>query len=52
MQYASNNNRFRATSLQLLSGIQQSLWESLISTGDAHIVGLFRSDLLTQSYGP
>jgi hypothetical protein len=28
----------------------ETLWES--SRGDAHIVGLFQSDLLTQSYGP
>jgi hypothetical protein len=30
----------------------QTLWESSISRGDAHIIGLFRSDNLTQSYGP
>jgi hypothetical protein len=30
----------------------ETLWESSISRGDAHIVGLFWSDTLTQSYGP
>jgi hypothetical protein len=30
----------------------ETLWESSISRGDAHIVGLFLSDPLTQSYGP
>jgi hypothetical protein len=30
----------------------ETLWEPSISRGDAHIVGLFRSDTLTQSYGP
>jgi glycerol-3-phosphate cytidylyltransferase-like family protein len=30
----------------------ETLWEPSIPTGDAHIVGLFRSDPLTQSNGP
>jgi hypothetical protein len=30
----------------------QTLWESSIPRGGAHIVALFRSDTLTQSYGP
>jgi hypothetical protein len=30
----------------------ETLWEPLIPRGDAHIVGLFRSDTSTQSYGP
>jgi hypothetical protein len=30
----------------------KTLWESSISRGDAHIVCLFQSDTLTQSYGP
>jgi hypothetical protein len=30
----------------------ETLWESSILRGDAHIAGLFRSDPLTQSYGP
>jgi hypothetical protein len=31
---------------------KETLWESSISRGDAHTVGLFRSDTLTQSYVP
>jgi hypothetical protein len=30
----------------------KTLWESLISSGGAHMIGLFRSDTVTQSYGP
>jgi hypothetical protein len=30
----------------------ETLWESSISRGDGHIVALFRSDFLTQSYDP
>jgi hypothetical protein len=30
----------------------ETLWELSIPRGDAHIVALFRSDSLTQSYGP
>jgi hypothetical protein len=29
----------------------ETLWESSISRGDAHIIALFQSNLLTQSYG-
>jgi hypothetical protein len=32
--------------------LNETLWESSISRGDAHIDGLFWSDTLTQSYGP
>jgi hypothetical protein len=48
-----SKNRFLATSLQLLAGIQQNFVETfLILRWDAHIVALLRSDTLTQSYGP
>jgi hypothetical protein len=30
----------------------ETLWEPSIPRGDAHIVALSRSDILTQSYGP
>jgi hypothetical protein len=30
----------------------ETLWKSPISKGDAHIVGLFHSEPLTQSYDP
>jgi hypothetical protein len=29
----------------------ETIWEPSISSGDAHIVALFRSDIITQSYG-
>jgi hypothetical protein len=31
---------------------KETLWELSILRGDAHIVGLFQSDFLAQSYGP
>jgi glycerol-3-phosphate cytidylyltransferase-like family protein len=31
---------------------KETLWEPSIATGDVHIVSLFRSDTLAQSYGP
>jgi hypothetical protein len=43
--------RFRSTSLQVLAGIQQNFIEPSIPGGDAHIITLFGSDTLTQSYG-
>jgi hypothetical protein len=30
----------------------KTLWEPSMPKGDAHIVALFSSDTLTQSYGP
>jgi hypothetical protein len=53
MQYAYSAIIF---SVLLLSNywlkLNETLWEPSIPTGDAHIVSLFRSDPLTQSYGP
>jgi hypothetical protein len=43
---------FRSSSLQLLAGIQRNFMGIINIKKNAHIVGLFRSDPLTQSYGP
>jgi hypothetical protein len=52
MQYAY---RVKMVSALLLCNywleFNETLWEPSISRGDAHIVSLFRSDTLTQSYG-